>query len=143
MTNYSSIFLAKSTVKAADKEHRRKINFNIGKYNDSVPHGKSQFVDLQKVRELAKNTKWKAIEHLDQHLESFEKQISARGAKVLWAQDASEALLYIGSICKEKNCKKRAKYTHEFEAEDDDSIAILCADHAKNIPGTYVAKGVL
>ena len=109
MTNYSSTFLAKSTIKASDKEHRRKINFNIGKYNEAVPLGKSQFVDLTKVRELAKITKWKAIEHLDQYLEAFEKKITARGAKVLWAQDADEALSYIGSICKQKHCKKVVK----------------------------------
>ncbi len=109
MTNFSSTFLAKSTVKAPDKEHRRKINFNIGKYNDAVPFGKSQFADLTKVRELAKNVKWRAIEHLDQHLESFEKKITSRGAKVLWAKDAAEALLYIGNICKEKNCKQVVK----------------------------------
>ena len=109
MTKYSSTFQAKSTIKAPDKEHRRKINFNIGKYNDAVPFGKSQFLDLTKAKELAKNTKWKAIEHLDQYLESFEKKISARGAKVLWAQDAKEALSYIDKICKEKNCKKVVK----------------------------------
>ena len=109
MTKYSSTFLAKSTIKAPDKEHRRKINFNIGKYNDAVPFGKSQFLDLPKVKELAKNTKWKVIEHLDQHLESFEKHITARGAKVLWAQDAKEALSYIDTICKKTNCKKVVK----------------------------------
>jgi L-lactate dehydrogenase complex protein LldF len=32
-------------------------------------------------REIAKNKKWDAIEHLDMHLENFEKRISARGAK--------------------------------------------------------------
>lgn len=109
MTNFASSFLAKSSIKAPDKDHRRKINFNIGKYNEAVPLGKSQFVDLTKVRELAKNTKWKAIEHLDQYLEAFEKKITARGAKVLWAQDADEALSYIGSICKQKHCKKVVK----------------------------------
>ena len=56
----------------------------------------------------------------------------------LFGKQASPTKNY---VCKEKNCKKRATFTHE--AEDDDSIAILCADHAKNIPGTYVAKGVL
>lgn len=56
----------------------------------------------------------------------------------LFGKQASPTKNY---VCKEKNCKKQATYTHE--AEDDDSIAILCADHAKNIPGTYVAKGVL
>ena len=62
-----------------------------------------------RAREQAKNIKWNAIEHLDKHLESFEKKITERGAKVLWATDAAEALSYVGKICKEKNCKSLVK----------------------------------
>ncbi len=109
MTNQASIFKAKSTVKAADMEHRRKINFNIDRYNAVVPAGKAQFDDLMAARELAKNTKWNAIEHLDVMLEQFEKNISARGAKVIWAESAEEALNEIGKICKAKGCKKLVK----------------------------------
>jgi L-lactate dehydrogenase complex protein LldF len=109
MTNQASIFKAKSTVKAADMEHRRKINFNIDRYNAVVPAGKAQFDDLAAARELAKNTKWNAIEHLDVMLEQFEKNISARGAKVIWAETAEEALNEIGKICKAKGCKTLVK----------------------------------
>ena len=109
MSKSSATFIAKSTIKAPDKEHRRKINFNIGKYNATVPQGKAQFIDLMQAREQAKNIRWNAIEHLDKHLESFEKQITQRGAKVLWATDTAEALDYIGKICKEKNCKSVVK----------------------------------
>jgi L-lactate dehydrogenase complex protein LldF len=109
MSNNAASFIAKSTIKAADLDHRRKINFNIGKYNAVVPKGKEQFVDVMTARERAKNAKWRAIEHLDQYLEHFEKQISARGAKVIWAEDAQQALDEIGKICKEKNCKTLVK----------------------------------
>jgi len=60
-------------------------------------------------RERAKNAKWEAIEHLDQYLEEFEKKISARGAKVIWAENAEQALEAIGAICKERNCKTLVK----------------------------------
>jgi L-lactate dehydrogenase complex protein LldF len=109
MTTEASTFKAKSTVKAADMEHRRKINFNIDKYNAVVPAGKAQFDDLMAAREVAKNTKWNAIEHLDIMLEQFEKNISARGAKVIWAETAEEALNEIGKICKAKGCKTLVK----------------------------------
>ena len=102
-------FMAKTKVKAADKEHRRKINFNIGKYNAVVPQGKQQFMDVHLVREKAKNLKWKAIETLDQQLELFEKNITAKGAKVIWAEDAAQALEAIRQICQEKNCKTLVK----------------------------------
>ncbi|MFZ6025499.1 MAG: LutB/LldF family L-lactate oxidation iron-sulfur protein [Bacteroidota bacterium] len=109
MTDTAASFIAKSTIKAADLEHRRKINFNIGKYNAVVPIGKQQFTDVMQVRERAKNSKWEAIEHLDQYLLEFEKKISARGAKVIWAEDTAQALDAIGNICKERNCKTLVK----------------------------------
>lgn len=109
MSNQAASFIAKSTIKAADLEHRRKINFNIGKYNAVVPIGKQQFTDIMLARERAKNAKWRAIEHLDQYLENFEKQITARGATVLWAETGEQALEEVGRICKEKNCKTLVK----------------------------------
>ncbi|MBC7588053.1 MAG: iron-sulfur cluster-binding protein [Chitinophagaceae bacterium] len=105
----AATFIAKSTIKAADLEHRRKINFNIGRYNAVVPMGKMQFSNLPTARERAKNTKWKAIENLDHYLEEFENRITARGAKVIWAENAADALEEIGKICREKNCKTLVK----------------------------------
>ena len=109
MKETASDFIAKSTIKAADKEHRRKINFNIGKYNAVVPKGKEQFPDVSLVREKAKNIKWKAIETLDKQLETFEANITRRGAKVIWAEDAQQALDEIKKICDDKQCKKLVK----------------------------------
>lgn len=109
MKETASDFIAKSTIKAADKEHRRKINFNIGRYNAVVPSGKEQFADVNLVKEKAKNIKWKAIETLDKQLEAFEANILRRGAKVIWAEDAQQALDAIKKICIEKNCKTLVK----------------------------------
>ena len=109
MSQHSESFIAKSTEKAADKDHRRKINFNIGRYNAVVPKGKEQFSNVNLAREKAKNIKWKALENLDKMLESFEAKIIKRGAKVIWAEDAKQALEEIGKICAEKNCKTLVK----------------------------------
>ncbi len=109
MNKTASTFIAKSTVKAANLDHRRKINFNIAKYNAVVPFAKTQFSNLMAAREKAKNIKWQAIEKLDVMLEQFEKNISARGAKVIWAETAEDALNEIGNICKAKNCKTLVK----------------------------------
>lgn len=106
---YADSFDAKSAEKALDLAHRQKINFNIGKYNAVVPKGKEQFTDLKRVRELAKNRKWEAIEHLDLYLTQFEEKITKRGAKVFWAEDSEQALNFIGEICKEKECKSIVK----------------------------------
>jgi len=109
MSETAASFIAKSTIKAADLEHRRKINFNISKYNVVVPIGKSQFTDVNITRERAKNIKWEAIEHLDTYLVEFEQKITAKGATVIWANDTAEALEAIGKICKERNCKTLVK----------------------------------
>jgi L-lactate dehydrogenase complex protein LldF len=118
MSEQSSSFIAKSTVKAGDREHRRKINFNISRYNAVVPVGKQQFTDVHLAREKAKNIKWKAIETLDQQLETFEAQITRRGAKVLWAETAEEALAEILKICQAKSCttvvKSKSMVTEEL-----------------------------
>ncbi|MDQ6844175.1 MAG: LutB/LldF family L-lactate oxidation iron-sulfur protein [Bacteroidota bacterium] len=109
MTDNASTFKAKSTIKSADLDHRQKINFNIGRYNAAVPQGKSQFINSDLARERAKNMKWRALETLDQQLESFEMQFTKRGGKVIWAQNSQEALDEILNICKEKNCKTIVK----------------------------------
>ncbi len=109
MTETASSFKAKSTNTASDIEHRRKINFNISKYNAVVPVGKLQFTDVTLARERAKNAKWRAIETLDQQLEEFERLFTKRGGKVIWAETSEQALQAIGKICKEKNCKTLVK----------------------------------
>ena len=109
MTENASTFIAKSTIKSADLEHRQKINYNIGKYNSVVPVGKQQFENTDLARERAKNIKWRALETLDQKLEEFEMNFIRRGGKVIWAQNSQEALDEILKICKEKNCKSIVK----------------------------------
>ena len=102
-------FMQAGAEKASDLRHRHTINFNIGKYNAKVPEGKSQFIDVMTARERAKNIKWRAIETLDQQLETFELQFTGRGGKVIWAQDAAEACDEILKICRDKNCKTVVK----------------------------------
>src|ERR1700685_3025047 len=100
MTETSSSFAAKSAAKAADMEHRKKINYNIGKYNAVVPIGKQQFSDVDLARERAKNIKWRAIETLDKQLEDFEAIFTKRGGRVIWAETAAQALEETHTICK-------------------------------------------
>src|SRR4051812_20819746 len=109
MTEQFSTFLAKSKVKAADLEHKRKLRFNIQKYADTVVKGKQQFLNLDLARRRSKNIKWKTIENLDKYLEQFESNFTARGGKVIWAENAEEALDAVLQICKEKNTRQVVK----------------------------------
>src|ERR1700712_1482645 len=128
MTENAQVFLAKSTVKAADIEHRRKINFNIGRYNAVVPKGKQQFADLHLAKEKAKNIKWHAIETLDQQLETFEKNFTGRGGKVIWAEDATQAIEEILNICKAKNCQTLVKSKSMATEEIHLNVALQNSD---------------
>lgn len=105
----ASSFLARSTVKAADLDHRRKINFNIGRYNALVPGGKQQFTALEEARMQAKNRKWEALENLDKNLLQFEENFMARGGKVIWAEHAEDALREILAICQRVHCRTLVK----------------------------------
>ncbi len=109
MTEQQKVFLAKSDIKAHDLEHKRKVAFNIQKYNDAVVKGKQQFANLDVARMRAKNVKWKTIENLDKYLEQFEKNFTANGGKLIWAETAEEALQAILQICREKNTTQVVK----------------------------------
>src|SRR6478735_3384813 len=114
MSDSASSFIAKSTVRSADLDHRRKINFNIGKYNAVVPKGKEQFGHVNLARERAKNLKWRALENLDVYLEQFETNLIKRGARVVWAEDANVALEEIKKICEETHL---GEYIQQLDGE--------------------------
>jgi L-lactate dehydrogenase complex protein LldF len=117
-----STFLTKSEVKAMDAEHKRKLSFNIGKYNEVVIKGKQQFSDLSQSREKAKNIKWKTIENLDKYLIQFEENFTRNGGKVIWAQNAQEANQAVLEICKKHNAnqvvKSKSMVTEEIHLND-------------------------
>jgi len=142
MSEIVSSFLEKSTAKSGDLEHRRKINFNIGKYNAAVPQGKLQFDNLELARERAKNIKWKAIETLDQQLETFELQFSKRGGKVIWAENSDQAIAEILAICKERNCKTLVK-SKSMVTEEIHLNQALTENHIESVEtdlGEYIQQ---
>ena len=145
MSETSETFIAKSSVKAADLEHRRKINFNIGRYDAVVPQGKSQFDNVHLARERAKNIKWRAIETLDQQLEEFELNFTKRGGKVIWAENSAQAIEEILNICKQKNCKTLVKsksmvteeihLNHALEENGIESIETDLGEYIQQLDG--------
>ncbi|MBI1192546.1 MAG: 4Fe-4S dicluster domain-containing protein [Bacteroidetes bacterium] len=112
-------FLEKAENKAFNSEHKRKLRFNIGKYDETVVRGKLQYQDLEKARRIAKRTKWDAIHHLDQYLLQFEEAFTARGGKVIWAETAQDALDAFGRIAAEHGArsvvKSKSMATEEIE----------------------------
>ena len=145
MTDTAANFIARSTVKAEDLDHRKKINFNIGRYNSVVPQGKQQFAELNLARERAKNIKWRALETLDQQLEEFEANFTKRGGRVIWAENTKQALREILAICKDKNCKtivksksmvtEELKLNHFLEENGIESIETDLGEYIQQLDG--------
>lgn len=112
-------FLRKAEAKAFDLEHKRKLRFNIGKYDETVVRGKQQYADLEKARRRAKQIKWEAIHALDELLLQFERAFTARGGKVIWAETAEDALQAFGEIADRHGArsvvKSKSMATEEIE----------------------------
>ncbi|WP_026463403.1 LutB/LldF family L-lactate oxidation iron-sulfur protein [Adhaeribacter aquaticus] len=102
-------FLLDAESKAFDMDHRQKIKFNIGKYNFAVQNGLKQYLDHDAARARASYIKSNVINNLDKYLNEFERNFTKRGGKVIWAQNAEEALREIGQIMKRKRAKSVVK----------------------------------
>lgn len=115
-------FLAASQRKSFDHEHRRKLLWNIGKYDYKVVQGKQQYADLDLAKKRAQYIKTRTIQNLDKHLQDFEAAFTKRGGKVIWACDATEAINAIVEIAKEHNAttsvKSKSIITEEIHYND-------------------------
>jgi L-lactate dehydrogenase complex protein LldF len=109
MSESAQNFLKKSKLKAFDKEHRKTIKFNIGKYNMAFHRGLEQYADIETARLRAANIKHKAINDLDKYLIEFEQNFTNNGGKVIWANDTKEATGEILKILTERGVKKIIK----------------------------------
>lgn len=122
MSNTLQAFHAAAQKASADHELHRKLNFNIYQYDKKVREGKKQFLDLQLAGQRAKNLKWKALENLDKLLLEFEANISRRGARVVWAETARDALDEIASVVKRVQArsvvKSKSMTTEELHLND-------------------------
>ncbi|MBC8051529.1 MAG: iron-sulfur cluster-binding protein [Sphingobacteriaceae bacterium] len=105
MTKFAEDFLEVSENKAFNLDHRRIINFNIGRYDTAVSRGLSRLANLENSKRKAHVIKWKVMENLDKLLPEFEANFQKRGGKVIWANDAEEANREILNIIKKANAK--------------------------------------
>jgi L-lactate dehydrogenase complex protein LldF len=81
-----------TSAKGFDQDHRRKINFNMGRYHQAVSKGVEDYRDLELARDRAAEIRWRAIENLESNLLRFESTARDNGVKVVWADDATQAL---------------------------------------------------
>lgn len=109
MKNYAEQFIKDSKKKVSDAEHKRKLNFNIGQYDNKVITGKQQYADLSLARRRASSVKTKTIENLEAYLIEFESNFIKNGGKIIWAADAEIAMKEIMTILKKAKVKSVVK----------------------------------
>jgi L-lactate dehydrogenase complex protein LldF len=109
MTTIAEEFLTDAENKAFDTDHRRIINYNIGKYDTAVARGLSRIINIDNAKRRGHVIKWKMMENLDKVLPEFEANFQKRGGKVIWANDAAEANQEILNILKRVNAKTIVK----------------------------------
>jgi L-lactate dehydrogenase complex protein LldF len=109
MASQAEQFMAAAEIKVFDAEHRRKLKYNISQYSKKVLDGKKQFGNYELARTRASALKTKVIENLDKYLIEFEANFIKRGGKVIWAQDAEEAMKEVVQIMKRSGSKTVVK----------------------------------
>jgi len=119
MSEIHKKFLVDSEKIAFDKFHRKKLNFNIGKYDEAVVRGKRQYANLELARTRTACIKHRLIENLDKYLSEFETNFEKNGGKVIWAQNADDAVNEILKVLQKQQVKlvvkSKSMLTEEIE----------------------------
>ena len=105
----STQFQHDAEAKAFDLEHRRKIRFNIGKYDAAVSAGLGHYANHELARSRAAFLKANVLENLDAYLLQFEAAFVAGGGRVVWANDAQEALAELGRLASARQARTVVK----------------------------------
>lgn len=109
MSEQKKIFLQKSEEIAFDLKHRATIKFNIAKYDAAVDRGRRRYSNLELAKSRASYVKTQAINNLHDYLLQFEKNITNKGASVIWAENTDEAIAEIKKILIENGSKTVVK----------------------------------
>ena len=122
MSNSAEKFLVNAEKKSFDAEHRKRLNYNISKYDAKVIEGKLQFSDIELAKRRAANIKNKVLNKLDRYLIEFETNFKKNGGKVIWASSEKEAHKELLSIIKKANAKivvkQKTMLSEELEIND-------------------------
>ena len=115
-------FLDDAEVKSFDAEHRKRLDYNIGRYDEQVSKGKNQYSNLELAKRRAANIKHKTINNLEKYLVEFENNFSKRGGKVIWApseKDAQREIMHIIKTAKAQVIvKQKTMVSEELELNE-------------------------
>ena len=122
MTNFKNIFLEDSKI-AFDKKHRKTINFNISRYDESVAKGKLRYSNLDLAKQRASYIKDKVVANLANYIEEFEKNALKNNIQIIWARNSKEAVAEIIKVLKENNAhlivKSKSMISEEIDLNEN------------------------
>jgi L-lactate dehydrogenase complex protein LldF len=132
---FASQFLKRARVVASDLRHRKIIRTALGNYEAARDRRKAGYQDWQGARQLAAETKWEAINHLDKYLEEFTAKLESRGTRVHWASNAAQAREIVLGIVRQKNARSvikskamTAEEIHLNEALEGAGLSVVESD---------------
>lgn len=142
MATDQNTFNQKAARIAFDEEHRRKINFNIDRYDQAVLKGKARYANLELARQRASNIKYKSIYQLDKLLTEFETNFIRNGGKVVWAKDHTDALGAILHLLDERKAKKvvKSKSMTTEEIELNEALEAKKIEAVETDLGEYIVQ---
>lgn len=142
MSKTLELFLSASESKTFDNAHRQTIKHTIGQYNNKTEEGKEQFSNLELAKSRSAAIKHKSIENLEKYLIEFEAGFIKRGGKVIWAQDAEEAIRETIQIIQKANAKSvvKTKSMVSEEIELKDALKTNSIDSTETDLGEYIVQ---
>lgn len=108
---------------AAELLHDMQLRKNVAHATDVIQRKRAALVaeksDWQALRDAGAAIRREALRHLDRYLEQFEKQFTAAGGHIHWAEDAQEARRIVGGIVREAQAKEVIKIKSMTTGEID------------------------
>ena len=109
MSVQSEEFTGSARRYTADLRHRNWIQKALAGYYVKRDENKNHFQSWEEARDLAAETKWEAVNHLDRYLDEFASKLEARGTKVFWAPTAKDARDYVVGVARQHKVRSIIK----------------------------------
>lgn len=136
------LFRQKAKDIAFDMQHRKTIQFNMGKYYAAVNAGKLRYANLEAARQQASHIKKHVLAHLPDYLEQFEEQATRNGATVLWAKNAQEAVKHVLHIVQTQHVKSvvKSKSMTTEEIDLNEELHAIGVESIETDLGEYIVQ---
>lgn len=109
MSQSHSRFLIDSANKSFDLQHREIMAHHVLVHEEAMAFSLEQFSNLELARKRAGVQRHMVLEHLEEHLKTFEQNFSQNGGQIIWAEDAAEARRAILELLEQNEVKTVVK----------------------------------